>query len=98
MIDEKGNYVLGEPTEEMKKSTKQKELDYIESEIKDIQLMLAGSPHSKHWQEWKMKLDNLQINRKYHLWAMYGVDRYPHSEGDNIYSAPRKLKEMIPDL
>lgn len=89
---------FGEPTEEMKKSTQQKKLDWIEDEIKDIQACLRGSASSRHYRALDIQLKNLQNDRKHQLWHMYGVAKYPHSEGDNVTAPPRNLNEQIPDL
>jgi hypothetical protein len=71
MIDEKGNRVFGEPTEYMKKSTAQRHIDYLEEEIRDVQLMLRGSSDSKHWQDWKLKLKILQDERRDRFWELH---------------------------
>ena len=79
-------------------SSRQRRLERMEKEIQDIKIALTGNSSSRLWQEWKMKLSNLQIERKFHLWAMYGPGRYPRVEGQDTTTPPKNLKEQIPDL
>lgn len=81
-----------------KPSESEDKLRRIEAEIRDIQELLRGSPSSKYWQEFKIKLDVLQSTRKYHLWHMYGEASYPRVPGQSTSVPPINLRQQIPDL
>lgn len=79
-------------------SSSLKRLRLLEEEIQDLKLCLVGSSASRAWQEINMKLMNLQSDRKYRLWEIYGPERYPNNRKENTGAPPTNLSEQIPDL
>ena len=88
--------VFGENRPEV--SFNQRRLEYLESEIRDLKNCLAGVRTSRRWEKLDMELKNLQVERRYLLFSIYGFAKYPDDKLQSDGSPPRNLREQIPDL
>jgi len=79
-------------------SFNQRRLEYLESEIRDLKMCLAGVRTSRRWMRLDTELNNLQGERRYLLFSMFGFEKYPDNKKQSDGSPPTNLKEQIPDL
>lgn len=64
---------FGQRTEEMDKSSRQRDIDRLEKKREDLELCMAGNPVSKKWQEINIQLTNV----KGELQAIRNRMKYP---------------------
>jgi len=64
MIGDRDESKIGGPTEEMKKSTMERQLEALEEEIRDTQDCIMGRARGKVYESLKIKLANYQSERK----------------------------------
>ena len=82
----------------MVKLAEELHLEQVEEQITDIKLAMTGSSSSKLWQEWGIKLANLQSTRRRLIFQMNQDHYRPLVEMSMNGTHVLNWKNAIPDL